>query len=123
MKHCILLWRFSLSLLLLSGFVMPTKASSECDFEVNNICYNFLDKAANEVEITYRWYEGGRYGDGYSSHYSDIVVIPETVTYGSTTYKVTAIGRNAFRECYNLKSVNIPNTITSIGDYAFSDCI
>jgi hypothetical protein len=39
---------------------------------------------------------------------------------------VTSIGDNAFSECYSLTSVTIPNSVTSIGtrfvNYAFADC-
>ena len=35
---------------------------------------------------------------------------------------VTSIGRYAFQECRGLTSIDIPNSVTSIGDYAFSDC-
>ena len=34
-------------------------------------------------------------------------------------YPVTAIGERAFYGCYNLKSIDIPDSITSIGEYAF----
>ena len=56
-------WRGQLLLLafLCSGLAVW---ASECDFEVNNICYNFLG-ADDEVAVTYREYDGGRYGDGY----------------------------------------------------------
>ena len=36
--------------------------------------------------------------------------------------KVTSIGSNAFEDCSFLTSVNIPNTVTSIGYYAFGNC-
>ena len=35
---------------------------------------------------------------------------------------VNSIGSYAFYSCSNLRSVNIPNSVTSIGNYAFSSC-
>jgi hypothetical protein len=35
---------------------------------------------------------------------------------------VTSIGNGAFSECYSLSMINIPSGVTSIGDYAFSYC-
>jgi hypothetical protein len=35
---------------------------------------------------------------------------------------VTSIGKYAFADCVFLKSVTIPNSVTNIGDYAFSRC-
>ena len=36
---------------------------------------------------------------------------------------VTNIGECAFKDCNNLTSVTIPNTVTSIGKQAFDACI
>ena len=111
------------SLLLIVGLLYygaPVSAS-ECDFEVNNICYDSIQGKANEVAVTYRWYEGGRYGDGYSAHYTGSVTIPAMVTYNGKSYKVTAVGSSAFEEC-SITSVSLPSTITSIGSNAFCDC-
>ena len=36
---------------------------------------------------------------------------------------VTSIGGYAFSGCTGLTSINIPNSVTSIGDYAFASCI
>ena len=35
---------------------------------------------------------------------------------------VTTIGNYAFSECSNLTNISIPNSVTSIGSYAFSEC-
>ncbi len=48
--------------------------------------------------------------------------IPKKIIYSSKTYTVTSIGEYAFSECTVLTSVTIPNSVTSIGEYAFSEC-
>ncbi len=48
------------------------------------------------------------------------LIIPDSVTRGSTTYAVTSINSYAFQDCSGLTSVTIPNGVTSIGQYAFS---
>ena len=35
---------------------------------------------------------------------------------------ITSIGNYAFSDCNNLTSITIPNSVTSIGDWAFEDC-
>ena len=63
-------------------------------------------------------------GNAYYSYneYSGDVVIPASVTYNGTTYPVTSICDNAFRDCSGLTSVTISNSVTSIGDTAFFAC-
>ena len=80
------------------------------DALIDGIYYNFNE---NEATVTYN--------DDYE-YYSGDIVIPKSVIYNEKTYSVTSIGDNAFYECYDLTSVNIPNSVTYIGDYAFWAC-
>ena len=52
--------------------------------------------------------------------YGKTITIPEAVTDGDKSYTVTAIGVNAFNNCYGLK-LTLPATVTSIGEYAFQN--
>lgn len=45
--------------------------------------------------------------------------IPSKVRKDGSVYSVTKIGNSAFNTCYNLTSVDIPNTVTKIEEYAF----
>ena len=50
--------------------------------------------------------------------------IPDTVTNGRTQYTVTQIKDNAFINNLNLTgTLTIPDSVTTIGDYAFYGCI
>ncbi len=48
-----------------------------------------------------------------------ILEIPEKITVYGKEYTVTEIGRAAFADYTNIKTVKIPETVTVIGDYAF----
>ena len=59
----------------------------------------------------------------------EVMTIPEevngyTVTRLTYTYSSPANGNNKglFRNCVTLKTINLPNTITTIGEYAFNGC-
>ncbi len=58
----------------------------------------------------------------FNGSYSGVVVIPETVTYNGSTYRVTSIGDRAFYGCTGLTEVTIGNRVTTIGEYAFFKC-
>ena len=80
-------------------------------FTAGNLKYEVTDAAAKTVELT-----------GYETKPEGALTIPATVTNGGTTYSVTAIGYEAFRECKALTSVTIPDGVTGIGQSAFSGC-
>lgn len=102
-----------------------TQEQEKCDcgcFIVEGITYKPLSNGKNEVEVV----NGEEHPPkkGSESTYSGDIKIPETVTHEGTTYMVTKIGKGAFggsdvQPC-PVKSVELPNTITEIGDSAFS---
>lgn len=50
------------------------------------------------------------------------LIIPATFEYEGIRYKITGIGQEGFRDCSNLTSIIIPNTVTSMGSYSFYYC-
>lgn len=50
------------------------------------------------------------------------VQIPESINVDGEKYSVSSIGKDAFKGCYRMISVTIPNSVTSIGISAFRDC-
>jgi len=50
------------------------------------------------------------------------LIIPASVEYEGNTYQVTAIEDKTFQNCSGLTSVSIPESVETIGDYAFDGC-
>jgi len=93
---------------------LPMLVSAET-VEINGIYYNLISKV-KQAEVTKN-----------PNKYSGNIIIPASVTYGGVEYSVTTIAEQAFAEsifedCRDLTSVTIPNSVTSIGRYAFSGC-
>ena len=80
--------------------------------EIEGLYYN-LNSETKEAEVT-----SGNNGNNRNSYSGDIV-IPSTVTYEGTEYKVTSIGEKAFHGCYRLNTLEIPASVTYIKDQAF----
>lgn len=83
------------------------------DFQVNGIYYTILSSTDRTCEVS----------ESPNKNYKESVDIPIRVTYSGKTYSVTGIGDRAFKSCYSLTSVTIPNCITSIGKDAFYNCM
>lgn len=79
------------------------------DFEADGIFYYYTDQAS--VGVT-----------SGPTQYSGDVTIPAVVTYNGTAFSVIGIDTWAFTGCSDLTSVTIPNTVVSIGDFAFGEC-
>ena len=58
----------------------------------------------------------------YGNDYSGDVVIPAYVEHNGVNYRVVRIGDHAFTSCYDMTSVSIPTTVTTIEESAFYYC-
>ena len=58
-------------------------------------------------------------GDTRYNSYSGEITIPSTITHDGKTMTVTAIGDDAFRDCFGLSKVTLPSSIRHIGAHAF----
>ncbi len=83
---------------------------------MQTIYYNYYNEG-KELQVTFLSSEIFYQKNAYVGN----VVIPEEVTYMNRTRKVTSIGSDAFKYS-SLTSVTIPNSVTSIGSYAFESC-
>ncbi len=100
-------------LFLFVSLLLPLAASAY-DACINGIYYNIVKKA-KQATVTY--------GDSEGGTYSGNVVIPATVEYDGVTCNVVAIGESAFRLCKELTSVIIPENVITIADKAFEYCV
>lgn len=88
------------------------------DFEINGLYYNKLSN--NTVECC-----GGGQSPTDATYRQREVTIPSKVRYGSTDYTVVKIAEGAWHNCTYIvfiQTLNLPETITEIGNYAFYDC-
>lgn len=69
----------------------------------------YYNISGTTATITYPYYSS--YWNGYSQP-TENLVIPESVTYAGTTYRVTSIGSDAFSNCSGQTSVTIGSSVT-----------
>ncbi|MBO4821752.1 MAG: leucine-rich repeat protein [Prevotella sp.] len=89
---------------------------SAVTFSVDGIRYTVMSTSERTVSLT-GWDKNSSQADGPVDP-----EIPTRVQYNGIYYKVTSIGANALSECISLQQISIPNSVESIGEYAFQGC-
>ena len=111
-----------LILLLMALAVSPAWAY---DFKLPHrgytLYFTIVDKDENAVELSAPMTDGSYRWMGYTVP-SGVLDLPAEVEYEGVRYTVVSIGERAFSGIVEITGINIPNTITDIGAYAFSYC-
>lgn len=122
---------------LLAGFLvvtMPAVGTAAADFTDGSEEFQQVELVSGEEDvfsaevgnvsgdyqqdgIWYKYYKStdSYYVTGYTKELTGEVIIPETVN----GKKVTAVRKEAFRNCLRLSTIQLPETVTAIGSYAF----
>lgn len=96
--------------------VLAALSARAYDFEVDGVYYNIN---GGTVEVTYiNPTNSSKYGGCQAS----TVHLSDKVKYRNKTYYVTAIGKNAFRNCTKLMAIDVGDGVRRIEPYAFSGC-
>ena len=85
--------------------------SSAQDIEANGIYYNIISDT--QVEVASAFFDG-------TNHYQGCIILPERVYCNGVNYDVAAIAPRAFWQS-GVTEVQIPNSVTMIGEAAFAD--
>lgn len=84
--------------------------------------FHLLSDTTAEVVNHHRFYS--EEGESSPWVYRGDIVVPNRFVHNGKTYKVTCIGSAAFNQVVDLiSSVELPNTVDTIRDLAFSNCV
>ncbi|MGN0211578.1 MAG: leucine-rich repeat domain-containing protein [Muribaculaceae bacterium] len=100
------------TVILCMAAMLPAIYGRTADLKSGDLYYN-VDIDTKKAEVT-------AVDDGAPA-YSGVVIIPESVSYEGINCTVASIAKNAFKRS-NITDVQIPATVTAIGDSAFYFC-
>ena len=103
--------RFRYILLLAAALIGCAMNGHAQDIVANGIFYNIISDT--QVAVAPAYYDG-------ANHYEGCIILPEKVYCDGVNYDVAAIAPRAFWES-NVTQIQIPNSITMIGEAAFAD--
>ena len=100
-------------LLIALALILPVVAKAFVgNAEIEGVWYNIVTKTKTAEVI--------KPENGIA--YAGDIIIPETIVYDGVTCYVTAIGKTAFADCFELTSISIPPSVKTIKGYAFYGC-
>lgn len=100
------------NILILTALVLCTAFPAQAqDIEANGIFYNIISDT--QVAVVPAYHDG-------VNHYEGCIILPERVYCDGVNYEVAAIAPRAFWQSA-VTEVQIPNSVTMIGEAAFAD--
>lgn len=104
-----MLMKLQSMLSILIPLILISISSHAASIKKDGICYNILTEKTCEVTSDYSLYKGD-------------IEIPDSVELNNIKYGVVSVGKFAFNNCYQMRSVTFPSTLQTIDQYAFYNC-
>lgn len=82
--------------------------------------YFLIGSDSASVSVVYPGYSGNYYSGATSP--TGQLIVPESVTYMGTAYRVDAVRNRAFSGCAGLTTIILPSTVRYVGNYAMAEC-
>lgn len=99
--------KVNLKTLILSQLIFLSVIAKANAIQIGDFYYE-LDTDNNNAEVIYS-----------GATYKGNITIPSTIEYENVLYNVISIGKEAFYNQRQLNAIQLPNSLTSIGDKAF----